>query len=165
MFFPSFCSFSLFFSLKSPEAEAARKRVSDLEASIAQLKVDMKEADKALVISYGPEDLLFPLWGKCYSLMDKGYRYEVCPFQDARQNSAKMGQYRSHVFMQETHAATGDSETVVSMQFQDGDYCFATKKPRSMEVKLVCGMDTSLGGLVEPEVCSYFAVLQTPLLC
>ena len=152
-------------SLKSPEAEAARKRVSDLEESITQLKADMKEADRALKIAYGREDLLFPLWGKCYSLMDKGYRYEVCPFQEAKQNAAKLGSYNTHSFGTETNKATGDVENIVSMQFRDGDFCFATKKPRSMEVKLVCGLETRLDGLVEPEVCSYSAVLQTPLLC
>ena len=125
----------------------------------------MKEADRALKIGYGPEDILFPLWGRCYSIMDKGYRYEVCPFQEARQNSAKLGSYSTHSFGTETNKIHGETDTVVSMQFRDGDFCFANKKPRSMEVKLVCGLETTLDNLVEPEVCSYSAVLSTPLLC
>ncbi|XP_077490492.1 N-acetylglucosamine-1-phosphotransferase subunit gamma-like isoform X2 [Amblyomma americanum] len=111
----------------------------------------------------GPEHLK-PLQGRCFSHTSEGYRYTLCPFDNATQaeESARWNAYSGILGVWQGWSAANGS--LDSMHYGSGDSCGTVN--RSVEVRLTCGRpQTSLVEVSEPERCHYTMVLSSPVAC
>ncbi|XP_070379929.1 N-acetylglucosamine-1-phosphotransferase subunit gamma-like isoform X1 [Dermacentor albipictus] len=107
---------------------------------------------------------LRPLLGRCFSRTAAGYRYTLCPFDNATQaeESARWNAYSGVLGVWQGWSAANGS--LSGMHYGNGDSCGTLN--RSVEVRLSCGRPrTSLAEVSEPERCHYAMVLSTPLVC
>lgn len=160
-------------SFKRPQVDTIKSQIDYLEKRINRIKESSRvyeRINKTIGLSM---DYLIALWGKCfrYSTSSGEYKYEVCLFADAKQNNLRLGQYTSYEIFDYRDVSTsagfdeGTTEKHVKLLFTNGERCFATKRGRTMEVMLSCSLESELVDVSEPEVCSYAAVLKTPLAC
>lgn len=80
------------------------------------------------------------------------YTYEVCPFEQAKQDHTSLGRWARW---------EDDHKTMI---FENGQSCWNGPR-RSMKVTVECAATTSLGSVDEPSTCAYTAVLKTPAAC
>lgn len=134
---------------------SAREQLSSLEAELKSAKTKSMEYDDMMRKDFGPDNLLFMFYKKCFEMQIDKYYYSVCPFGTAKQDSTLLGKYDS---------LERRSDEIV-FQFKYGDQCFATKRPRDLSLSMRCGAEAKLVEISEPETCSYAAVLETPVAC
>ena len=123
-----------------------------------QLKLRLADNDKILNKDYGPNNELYELHDKCFSVQDRKFSYEVCPFGEARQDRrTSLGHYSRYV---------NDSQRGYALEFDRGERCFNTGLPRSLLIKMECTeSDTHLVEVHEPNICQYVGTLNTPIAC
>lgn len=107
---------------------------------------------------------LHVLAGKCFSLINNGYKYEFCPFHNVTQKEQTvrwnafagiLGVWKEWVIANNTFEA---------MLFTNGDMC-PGEKPRQTKVLLRCGEQNKVMSVVEPSICHYELRFETPLAC
>ena len=123
-----------------------------------QFKMRLADNDKILNKDFGPNNELYELHGNCFSVRDRRFSYEVCPFGEARQDRRTiLGHYTRYV---------NDSQRGYALEFDRGERCFNTGLPRSLLIKMECTEgDTHLVEVQEPNVCQYVGTLKTPIAC
>lgn len=140
--------------------DGLRINIKSLEEKISGLKKEIENArGVAKIKSFGQDHYLFALYGNCFNIDDKGYKYEICPFKEAKQNQILLGRYSKF------EEFTDKTLKKVKLYFEQGEYCHAAQSPRSITILLECSLETRLKDIDEPSVCSYTAVLETPLAC
>jgi len=117
----------------------ARARVSKLEERINRASED----DDGLAIH--------ALEGQCLSARHMGYKYEICFFKNAKQDSMSIGHWRHW-------------EAPNIALFDGGRECHAGPE-RSLRVKVRCGADEKIADIGEPSRCSYEATMIHPMAC
>eukprot|EP01041_Mallomonas_annulata_P012917 gene12917-27245_t len=133
-------------------------KIKNLEDNFIKLRQASIDAKKILKFDFGTNDVLFSLWNSCYEGRDKSYKYRICPFAEARQEDRTiLGHYEKF---------TNKSGTI-RLKFNKGDRCLTLpQKPhRTMSVKLQCSTNTQLHDIMEPSICEYTAILETPIAC
>jgi protein kinase C substrate 80K-H len=138
-------------------ANSIRLSIEALNNDILTLKKSIEEAERVSAYNFGPEFFLYPLLGQCFSSTHKGYRYEICPFKEAKQDHVRLGSYQRFEVL--------DKDEEIKLYFENGDRCFATQQPRNMIITMICSPDTQLKEVDEPSICSYAATLESPLAC
>ncbi|XP_030840302.1 N-acetylglucosamine-1-phosphotransferase subunit gamma isoform X2 [Strongylocentrotus purpuratus] len=103
------------------------------------------------------------LVGRCFSLVENDYKYELCPFQNVTQHeqSLRWNPYSGILGIYEEWDIVNN--TFQSMIFRDGDTC--GQKNRQVKVQLKCGTKHELEHVGEPVTCEYAMVFRTPLVC
>lgn len=103
------------------------------------------------------------LMGKCFSVVENGYKYDLCPFKNVTQHeqshrwnpySGILGTWQEWVI---------ENNTFVAMKYKHGDDC--GEKSRQATVTLQCGVTTGIVAVSEPQTCCYALNLSTPLVC
>ena len=114
-----------------------------------------KHADvtKRLSTFFGPNMELAHMVGECYVAKIETYKYEVCPFGDAKQDTTKLGTMKA-LELKEPR----------TMVFSSGERCW-NGPSRSITVTLRCGGENVLAEVEEPSRCEYAATLYTPAAC
>ncbi|XP_061765222.1 N-acetylglucosamine-1-phosphotransferase subunit gamma [Nerophis ophidion] len=106
---------------------------------------------------------LHRLAGKCFSLTESTYRYELCPFHNITQHeqSFRWNAYSGILgIWQEWEIA---NNTFKGMWMRDGDTCGT--RNREAKVSLVCSAQSKLAQVSEPSTCVYSLTFETPLVC
>ncbi|XP_047464688.1 N-acetylglucosamine-1-phosphotransferase subunit gamma [Mugil cephalus] len=106
---------------------------------------------------------LHRLAGKCFSLTEATYKYELCPFHNVTQHeqSFRWNAYSGILgIWQEWEIA---NNTFTGMWMRDGDACGT--RNRETKVILVCSTSSKLAQVSEPSTCVYSLTLETPLVC
>lgn len=139
------------------DVDSMRKTLLSKEGQLEMMKKNISDVAILRKMKLTPDNPLFPLWNNCYSIVVKEYTYSICPFQDAKQNDVRLGNFMR----------VSKEESGIVMSFGNGDICYGSpsRTPRSIKVMLVCALETLLEDLVEPEICSYEVVMKTPLIC
>ncbi len=101
-------------------------------------------------MDFSPFPSYYPLLGECFSLDAGGFTYKVCPFKDAKQSDTSLGKF--------VKLEAG------KMMFEKGAKCW-NGPMRSLEVSFICGDNSRLVTVAEPETCRYVAELITPAAC
>jgi protein kinase C substrate 80K-H len=179
-----------------PEIEHLKTQVSELEEEIKNTREGNSGAREAQKNHFGQEDFLYPLWGKCYEVSNGGYKYEICPFKEGKQDGhTTLGKYERFEIINKkvpqlvpptasassflfggiggggggtkssSSQMTMVDEKTVDLIFNNGDECFATKRPRELTVHLLCSAESKLEEVVETETCVYASTLYTPVAC
>lgn len=123
----------------------AKKQVRDSKARIGVLEkkvATMADEDK---LAYSGLD------GRCITKKFTEYKYEVCFFSTAKQDSVSIGRWK-------------DWEEPGVGLFDDGQYCPGGPE-RSLRVRFRCGSKEELLEVTEPSRCAYEATLTHPGAC
>ena len=141
-------------------ATRAKKHANDKRDAHAQAQrtlteLEGKHADvtKRLSTFFGPNMELAHMVGECYVAKIETYKYEVCPFGDAKQDTTKLGTMKA-LELKEPR----------TMVFSSGERCW-NGPSRSITVYLRCGGENILAEVEEPSRCEYAATLYTPAAC
>ena len=141
-------------------ATRAKKHANDKRDAHAQAQrtlteLEGKHADvtKRLSTFFGPNMELAHMVGECYVAKIETYKYEVCPFGDAKQDTTKLGTMKA-LELKEPR----------TMVFSSGERCW-NGPSRSITVTLRCGGENVLAEMEEPSRCEYAATLYTPAAC
>ncbi|KAM9816949.1 N-acetylglucosamine-1-phosphotransferase subunit gamma [Neosynchiropus ocellatus] len=106
---------------------------------------------------------LHRLSGKCFTLTESMYKYELCPFHNITQHeqSFRWNAYSGILgIWQEWEIA---NNTFMGMWMREGDACGA--RSRETKVIFVCGAKSKLAAVSEPSTCVYSLTFETPLVC
>ena len=130
----------------------------------AQAKVDrtqgkLDELNRWLNSDFGPELEFASLSGHCFSMQDKQYTYEMCPYGDANQ---KEGGQSTRLGGWDGLKVREDGTRVLS--FSNGQTCW-NGPARSLQVLMRCGVENALRDVEEPSRCVYEMTFATPLVC
>eukprot|EP00924_Labyrinthula_sp_SR-Ha-C_P005622 maker-scaffold_14-snap-gene-0.3-mRNA-1 protein AED:0.02 eAED:0.02 QI:89/1/1/1/0.66/0.75/4/353/472 len=134
----------------SAEVKAAEKEKKDLERKVRAAEKEQKDMQNQLeldVLTLGAE-------GNCVEKELGEYKYNVCFLKDAKQGRTSLGKF-------DKIEVQGDQKI---MLFKDGQKCFNGIK-RNLKVELTCGGEDDIVSVSEPSVCSYVAVVKSPLGC
>merc|ERR1712083_204575 len=118
----------------------------DAKTKLTQTRDKIKDTKKRIrVFVEADEDQLIreALDGQCISKQLAEYKYEICFFKDAKQNSVSIGKWKKW-----ENAFTGI--------FDDGAMC-PGGIARSLRVNIRCGTSEIIEDLTEPGRCAYEA--------
>lgn len=73
------------------EAEAARKALEDARGQKERAEKDAAELERVVELDFGPDDAYYALYDQCISSTVGQYKYEICPYERARQDYTTLG--------------------------------------------------------------------------
>ena len=159
------------------EAEALRSQIRNLTSEVENLHDESKSSLTLSNTTYGPGNTLYSLRDNCFSHKHKEHDYEICLFKDVKQGSILIGTYDKVVLEASTTLSLGradgiqlhdsqDNRSKISFYYTGGALCYGTGRPREMILTLECSTgDAYIHEVDEIEICSYRAILRTPLAC
>ncbi|XP_004596863.2 N-acetylglucosamine-1-phosphotransferase subunit gamma [Ochotona princeps] len=103
------------------------------------------------------------LSGKCFSLVESTYKYELCPFHNVTQHEQTFRWNAYSGVLGVWHEWEIVNNTFVGMWMRDGDSCRG--RSRQSKVELTCGKSHRLAHVSEPSTCMYALTFETPLAC
>ncbi|RVE59644.1 hypothetical protein OJAV_G00190570 [Oryzias javanicus] len=106
---------------------------------------------------------LHHLSGKCFSLTESTYKYELCPFHNITQHEQSFRWNAYSGILGIWHEWEIVNNTFTGMWMRDGDTCGT--RNRETKVILVCGSSSKLSQVSEPSTCVYSITFETPLVC
>lgn len=126
-----------------------RKAVRDLPQS-AQRKI------------YGPEGVFYPLSKQCFTLRDKSYTYQVCPFSKVEQkpqqgSPTSLGRNARNIIVE-------NGQFLLEMVDGDTKLC-PFGRARKSKIYMSCDVEEILLKVTESELCEYTFTLSTPAAC
>lgn len=140
---------------KSPTAQAkddAEKTHRDTEKKVSDNKARTKEIEKKISRLVDEESLAYAgLDDRCITKKIGEYKYELCFFKSAKQDSISVGRWRHW-------------ESPGVAIFDGGQYCPGGPE-RSLRVIFQCGPKEELEEVTEPSRCAYQAKLSHPAAC
>ncbi|KAL6095190.1 gnptg [Pungitius sinensis] len=103
------------------------------------------------------------LAGKCFSLTESTYKYELCPFHNITQHeqSFRWNAYSGILGIWQEWEI--ENNTFTGMWMRDGDAC--GMRTRETKVIFVCSPSSKLAQVSEPSTCVYWITFETPLVC
>ncbi|KAG7386991.1 hypothetical protein PHYPSEUDO_014867 [Phytophthora pseudosyringae] len=160
------------------QAVMTRKQHEDTKKELTEEEKKLTEAQKLLEKDYGEDHLFFALRDKCVESEAGQYKYKVCFFGKATQDSTKLGDMEDikDPELDEGEGSGEDAsaptevveaaETIVKeLKFSKGQKCWNGPN-RSLTVRLECGPEPmELSDIEEPSTCVYTAKLRTPAAC
>ncbi|XP_055265083.1 N-acetylglucosamine-1-phosphotransferase subunit gamma isoform X1 [Moschus berezovskii] len=124
------------------------------------------------------------LSGKCFSLVESTYKYELCPFHNVTQHEQTFRWNAYSGILGIWHEWEITNNTFRGMWMRDGDACQSRSRQskvggggrgdgaaspnrslRSPQVELTCGKSNRLAHVSEPSTCVYALTFETPLVC
>lgn len=120
-----------------------RNEINNIKHQIQLYKTDLER-------DYGPQDILRALQRKQISSHYGNYNYRVGFFDSIYQDDVLIGNFKKFE----------DNKFI----YQDGATCWNGPK-RSAEVELICGSNSRILSVSEPEKCHYFIEVSSPLVC
>ncbi|XP_057605030.1 N-acetylglucosamine-1-phosphotransferase subunit gamma isoform X8 [Hippopotamus amphibius kiboko] len=103
------------------------------------------------------------LSGKCFSLVESTYKYELCPFHNVTQHEQTFRWNAYSGILGIWHEWEIANNTFRGMWMRDGDSCHS--RSRQSKVELTCGKTNRLAHVSEPSTCVYALTFETPLVC
>ena len=132
-------------------AEMTRLQLAHAERAVSDVAGDMQTMRAQSKILNVPEHrALVALLDECFEFSMGKYKYTVCLFDHATQDSTSLGKFEA-------------LEQNV-MLFGNGQVCPGGQR-RELAVRFRCGDENALHTVIEPSPCSYEATFDTPALC
>jgi len=125
--------------------KAAKKKVEESREKIKELEKKAQNTDGEDLLAYSGLD------SRCITKKLAEYKYEVCFFSTAKQDSTSIGRWK------------GWEAPGVGL-FEGGQYCPGGPE-RSLKVRFTCGPNEDIVDLGEPSRCTYEATLVHPGAC
>ncbi|CAE7324459.1 PSL4 [Symbiodinium sp. CCMP2456] len=125
--------------------EAAQKELKTARVRVEELEKKLKSTTEEWELPYSGLD------GRCIEKSIGEYKYKICFFDDAKQDSTSVGRWKGW-------------EAPGLATFDAGQYCPGGPE-RSLKVKFQCGSKEELLDVSEPSRCTYEAQLKHPAAC
>lgn len=142
-------------------ADEAKRIYEDAKRAHDDIQNKMKNIDKFLALDLGAEHEFYPVSEKCFTKDDREYTYELCPFNKVVQRAKSGGRETSL-------GVWGEWEHTVFqydlMWYTKGEKCWNGPE-RNTQVILLCGSDSELISVDEPDRCQYAFHFRTPAAC
>ena len=142
-------------------ADEAKRVYEDAKRAHDDIQNKIKNIDKFLALDLGTEHEFYPISEKCFTKDDREYTYELCPFNKVVQRPKNGGRETSL-------GVWGEWEHTVSrydiMWYTKGEKCWNGPE-RNTQVILLCGSDSELISVDEPDRCQYSFHFRTPAAC
>eukprot|EP00937_MAST-01D_sp_MAST-1D-sp2_P001197 g1197.t1 len=145
--------------LARPEANSLRSLHTLVADERRHLATRAAETQKLLSENFGAERAFLTLKGACFERRSGEYLYKACPFSNVTQDGTILGTYEVW------GTAPGGADYTAVQHFGKGEHCFATQRPRTAEVRFVCGAEARVEDIDEPTPCEYAVVLALPMAC
>lgn len=131
--------------------ETLKLAIEEVRARIDKLHKDAEEAQYVERINFGKNNELFALWGQCFELKDKEYRYEVCPFKQAKQDAVLLGNHYKANYRKiprDESDPFSSAARVIDLVFTGGQTCWgvASNPQRSFVLVLECDARANADG-------------------
>jgi len=135
-----------------PELKQAQANLESAKKQVRGQRLRLKRvADKLELQAKEPRH--FSMIDACVESKIQEYRYKICYFDEAKQDSTRLGRFKGW--------DEGDPSV---MLFTNGQKCWEGP-PRSIKVHLACGPVASLDEVWEPSRCTYEARVTHPSAC
>ena len=142
-------------------AEEKKRAYEDAKKSHDDLKNKLNSVQEFLRIDLGPEHEFYSISENCYTKDDREYTYELCPFKKVVQRPKGGGRETSlGVWSDWEHAVFKYG----IMIFNRGERCWSGPE-RNARVAVLCGKDSELISVDEPNRCEYAFEFRTPAAC
>jgi len=126
--------------------------INKLRGDISDLDREISDIEQFLNFDFGPGAKLSYMNEQTYTFQTPEYTYTLKPFKDVTQGHTRVGSWNSW-----------ENDYNV-MKYDKGERCWGGPD-RSMSVDLVCGIDTKIVEVKEPNKCEYLMLLKTPGAC
>jgi len=137
--------------------EKAKASLKEIEKKLRTLKGRRFSLDNKLKqIAHGTR--WFAMIDACVSKLIQQYKYKICYFGTAKQDSISLGSFEGW------DSITGSFSSSPVMKFTHGQRCH-DGPARSLSVQLTCGAVEELLDISEPSRCSYEAHIVHPAAC
>lgn len=146
--------------LKNPYKESyetAVKARDEISQKIAQANNGNEDIEK-----YSEFLEFLALKGTAFDMVDGQFKYTLFVMDKIEQKETSGSGKNTLGKFDGIHA---ESDGTVVMKFASGDYCWATKGPRTAEVRVTCGPENKLTSVIEPSVCNYLLTFESPAAC
>ena len=142
-------------------ADDTKRVYEDAKRTHDDIQKKIDSIDKFLSLDLGNEHEYYPTSEKCFSKDDREYTYELCPFNKVIQRPKNGGRETSL-------GAWGHWEQTTflysSMLYEKGERCWNGPE-RNTQVLLLCGSESELISVDEPNRCQYMFEFRTPAAC
>jgi len=110
------------------------------------------EHEEFISFDFGPSASYSYMKDQTYTINSAEYTYTLKSFKDVTQGHTRVGTWK------------GFENNYSQMKFDHGEHCWGGPD-RSMVVNLVCGKQTELTEVKEPNKCEYSMSMKTPGAC
>ena len=139
-----------------PEAKRVREALKKARDEAEEVKETFDRLKKESEEDFGARDQWWPLRDQCFRATEGEHSYSVCPYKKAEQGSTGLGSWAGW--------GAGSRGPRSRMLFTGGQKCWQGPQ-RSLTVAVTCGSKPLLRDIVEPNMCEYTAVLESPAAC
>jgi hypothetical protein len=139
----------------APRVAQLRRLLEHAERLAKRIARDLDEAEKTAALDTGPSPASALMSGRCFDRLLGGYRWQLCPFVQAKQGETLLGKWSGWQL-----GADGQHR----MLFVNGQRCW-NGPGRSVNVSLTCGVDDEITSVDEPSACAYVMSFATPIVC
>lgn len=133
-------------------------QISKMESETSKRTRELEELKNTLGYDFGAQKEFMPLSEECFTIRQKQYTYEFCPFKSMYQKegsgSTSLGRFEGW---------KQNSDELI-MEFRNGQRCW-NGPARSADVAMICGSKNELISADEPSTCVYTFSFRTPAAC
>lgn len=143
---------------ESPRVQAARVSLENGKKELGDRENELRQAQNKLKQEWGPDEIGRSLEGQCVSNNIGEYNWQICFYGDAVQKgngqNQKIGS-QSSLLVEDDHLVA---------EFTGGSHCWNGPN-RSGRANIVCGLESRLLSVEEPEKCRYKFEISSPAAC
>lgn len=139
----------------SKKRSKSGSNIENLQAELKDKKLSLSIVEEDLAVDYGDHDILRSVKGQWVSNKLGEYTYNLgfydSIYQEGNGNNVHIGRF-------------SNVENGNTLVYINGAKCWNGPQ-RSAKVELICGVETKLLSVGEPEKCEYHFALLTPIIC
>jgi hypothetical protein len=125
-----------------------QEQIQALDEEVSRLRDDVSRMEKIVkAVEGGFPRALLPIWETQFT----NNTFSIVIGKEIKQKSMRLGKFQNW--------SNG------AIQYDQGEYCAAIRKGRSVEIRLACGQENQLGLVEKGQECTYQGTLLTPMAC
>ena len=146
------------------------QKIKDIEYEINNFSYIIKDYNKMKQKDFGPNKILYEFWNKCYNYNNTEYSYNICPFQDVKQNNnVILGRYTKYILEKDINNNNNNNVDKLSLLFTQGDRCMSipSRRPRVFQLNIECSLldGHNIIDIIEIEKCKYIGTMKSSIGC